>query len=156
VRRFSRDLRPSILDDLGLLPAIEWVAAEMTRRGAASATVRVEGTPRRLSPEAELVLFRIAQEALRNVEKHAGPCSVSLEVNFRPEDVALTVTDNGRGFELRETGHLAELGKLGVLGMRERAQLLGAEFTIESRPGRGTSVRVRMPAGGEKHSDEPG
>ena len=156
VRRFSRDLRPSILDDLGLLPAIEWVAAEMTRRGAASAAVRVAGTPRRLSPEAELVLFRIAQEALRNVEKHAGPCSVSLEVNFRPEEVTLTVTDNGRGFELRETGHLAELGKLGVLGMRERAQLMGAEFTIESRPGRGTSVRVRMPAGGEKHSDEPG
>ena len=71
-------------------------------------------------------------------------------------DAARTVTDNGRGFELRETGHLAELGKLGVLGMRERAQLMGAEFTIESRPGRGTSMRVRMPAGGEKHSDEPG
>ncbi len=146
VRRFSRDLRPSILDDLGLLPAIEWVAAEMTGRGTASASVKVEGTPRRLSTEAEIVLFRIAQEALRNVEKHAGPCSASVEVNFGPKDVALTITDDGRGFEPPEQGaRMARLGKLGLLGMQERAELLGAEFAIESRPGRGTSVRVRLP-----------
>ena len=145
VRRFSRDLRPSILDDLGLLPAIEWVAAEMTRRGAASASVKVEGTPRRLPAEAELVLFRIAQEALRNVEKHAGSCSASVEVSFGSEDVTLSVTDNGRGFELPEAGQLAQLGKLGLLGMQERAELLRAEFTIESHPGQGTSVRVRLP-----------
>ena len=148
VRRFSRDLRPSILDDLGLIPAIEWVAAEMTRRGAASASVKVEGTPRRLSTEAELALFRIAQEALRNVEKHAGPCSASVEVNFGSEDVTLCITDDGRGSELPETGHLAQLAKLGILGMQERAQLLGAQFTFESRPGRGTRVRVRLPAKG--------
>jgi PAS domain S-box-containing protein len=148
VRRFSRDLRPSILDDLGLLPAIEWVAAEMTRRGAASASVKVKGTPRRLSAESELVLFRIAQEALRNVEKHAGPCSVSVEVSFGSEDATLSVTDNGQGFELPEAGQLPQLGKLGLLGMQERAQLLGAEFTIQSRPGQGTSVRVRLPTKG--------
>jgi len=148
VRRFSRDLRPSILDDLGLLPAIEWVAAEMTRRGAASASVKVEGTSRRLPAEAELVLFRIAQEALRNVEKHAGPCSVSVEVTFGSEDVTLSVTDNGQGFEPPEAGQLAQLGKFGLLGMQERAQLLGAEISIQSRPGQGTSVRVRLPAKG--------
>jgi PAS domain S-box-containing protein len=145
VRRFSRDLRPSILDDLGLLPAIEWVAAEITRRGAISATVEVRGTPRRLSSEAELVLFRIAQEALRNVEKHAGPCSANVEVRFNVEDVTLSITDNGRGFQPRETGRLAQLGKLGLLGMQERAQLLGAEFAIESRLGEGTTVRVKLP-----------
>ncbi|MCH7835388.1 MAG: PAS domain S-box protein [Chloroflexi bacterium] len=157
VRRFSRDLRPSILDDLGLLPAIEWVAAEMTGRGAASASVKVEGTPRRLSTEAEIVLFRIAQEALRNVEKHAGPCSASVEVNFGPKEVTLTITDDGRGFEPPEQGaRLARLGKLGLLGMQERAELLGAEFAIESRPGRGTSVRVRLPTGDGNDLSEAG
>ena len=146
VRRFSRDLRPSILDDLGLIPAIEWVAAEMTRRGEASASVCVEGTARRLPAESELVLFRIAQEALRNVEKHAGPCSANVEVNFNPEEVTLSIADNGKGFELQETGQLAQLGKLGLLGMQERAELLGAAFMIESHPGRGTRVQVRLPA----------
>ncbi len=157
VRRFSRDLRPSILDDLGLLPAIQWVAAEMTQRGAANAAVKVEGNPRRLPAESELVLFRIAQEALRNVEKHAGPCSASVEVNFGPEDVTLSITDNGLGFDLPELdGRLARLGKLGLLGMQERAQLLGAEFSIESRAGQGTTVRVRLPTDSEKHPSAAG
>jgi PAS domain S-box-containing protein len=144
VRRFSRDLRPSILDDLGLLPAIEWVAAEITRRGAIEAAVNVEGTPERLSAEVELVMFRIAQEALRNVEKHAGPCSATVEMNFRPEDVVLSVSDDGRGFEIPGHGQLAQIGKLGLLGMQERAQLLGAEFTIDSCAGQGTVVRVAV------------
>ena len=145
VRRFSRDLRPSILDDLGLLPAIEWVAAEMAARGTTSAEVKVEGTPRRLSAEAEVALFRIAQEALRNVEKHAGPCSANVGVKFGPAHVTLTITDNGRGIDLPARGQLAQLGKLGLLGMQERAQLMGAEFSIESRPGQGTTVRVTLP-----------
>jgi signal transduction histidine kinase len=91
------------------------------------------------------VLFRIAQEALRNVEKHAGHCSVNVEVSFGRDDVILSIIDDGRGFELAETGQLARLGKLGLLGMQERAELLGAEFAIESHPGTGTSVRVRLP-----------
>jgi PAS domain S-box-containing protein len=140
VRRFSRDLRPSILDDLGLLPAIEWVAAEITRRGAIEAAVNVEGTPQRLSSDAELVLFRIAQEALRNVEKHAGPCSATVKVSFRPENVVLSVTDDGRGFEIPDHGQLAQLGKLGLLGMRERAQLLGC-LDYDREVGARTSVR---------------
>ncbi len=154
VRRFSRDLRPSILDDLGLLPAIEWLAAEMTRRGAASAAVKVEGTPKRLPAEAELVLFRIAQEALHNVEKHASRSSATVQVHFGPEEMTLTVTDSGPGFVLPEASRLAQAGKLGLRGMQERAELLGAEFTIESDPGRGTSVRVRLPTHDERDSGE--
>jgi PAS domain S-box-containing protein len=148
VRRFSRDLRPSVLDDLGLLPAIEWVANEMARRGVATAAINVKGTPRRLPSEAELVLFRIAQEALRNVEKHAGRCTVTVEVGFEPDDVTLLIKDDGPGFDLPETGHLAQSGKLGLLGMKERADLLGAEFTIESHRGAGTRVRLRLPTRG--------
>jgi PAS domain S-box-containing protein len=156
VRRFSRDLRPSVLDDLGLLPAIEWLAAEMTRRGAASAELKVEGSPQRLPAEAELVLFRIAQEALHNVEKHASPCLATVQVHFGQEEVTLTVTDNGPGFVLPEASRIAETGKLGLRGMQERAELLGAKFTIESHLGRGTSVRVTLSTADKKDPGEPG
>lgn len=139
VRRFSRDLRPSILDDLGLLPAIEWMSAETARRGTVRASVIVDGTPRRLSSEAELVLFRIAQEALRNAEKHAGPCSATVTIAFSDHAVQLSVEDDGAGFSLKNG---SGAGKLGLVGMRERAELIGADFSIGSRPGEGTSVRV--------------
>lgn len=141
VRRFSRDLRPSILDDLGLLPAIEWIAGEATRRGVVEASVDVSGEQRRLSPEAELVLFRIAQEAVRNAEKHAGECNAQITVEFRDEDVQLSVADDGRGFASSASDSARE-GKLGLLGMRERAELLGANLQIESTVGGGTTICV--------------
>ena len=141
VRRFSRDLRPSILDDLGLLPAIEWIAGEASGRGVVKASVDVVGEPRRLSSEAELVLFRIAQEALRNGEKHAGECSAKIRIEFRDEDVQLSVADDGSGFESGASDSARE-GKLGLLGMRERAELLGADLQIESTVGGGTRVSV--------------
>jgi PAS domain S-box-containing protein len=143
VRRFSRDLRPSILDDLGLLPAIEWIADEASQRGVVHSSVEVAGEPRRLSSEAELVLFRIAQEALRNAEKHAGECSARITIEFRDEDVQLSVADDGRGFESAASDSARE-GKLGLLGMRERAELLGADLRIESAVGKGTSVTVLL------------
>jgi two-component system sensor histidine kinase DegS len=145
VRRFSRDLRPSILDDLGLIPAIEWVSSEASSRGVVSASVQVTGTPRRLSEEAELALFRIAQEALRNAEKHAGECSVDVRVEFGDRDVRLTVSDDGRGFALDAGDYPAQAGGLGLVGMRERADLLGADFEVESRWGEGATVRVILP-----------
>jgi PAS domain S-box-containing protein len=147
VRRFSRDLRPSILDDLGLLPAIEWVSAEATRRGQISANVEVKGEPRRLSAEAELVLFRITQEALRNAEKHGGDCAATVSVEFAEDEVALSVSDDGKGFAAETSDHADREGKLGLLGMKERAELLGARFEIESRPGEGTTVAVVLPVG---------
>ena len=145
VRRFSQDLRPSILDDLGLLPAIEWVSAEATRRGQISAKVVVSGEPRRLSADAELVLFRIAQEALRNAEKHGGDCEATVRVEFAENEVVLSVRDDGKGFSAENSGHADRQGKLGLLGMKERAELLGARFEIESRLGEGTTVTVVLP-----------
>jgi len=145
VRRFSRDLRPSILDDLGLLPAIEWVSAEATERGQISAEVEVSGKPRRLSADAELVLFRIAQEALRNAEKHGGDCATTVSVKFAENEVVLRVSDDGKGFSAENSDHADREGKLGLLGMKERAELLGARFQIESSPGEGTTVAVVLP-----------
>ncbi len=143
VRRFSRDLRPSILDDLGLLPAIDWVASEVSRRGTVAASVDVVGEPRRLPPESELALFRIVQEALRNVEKHAGNCNAAINVSFADKDVKLTIADDGSGFEAVGSDLTLE-GRLGLLGMRERAKLLGADFSIESGAGDGTTVTVTL------------
>lgn len=148
VRRFSRDLRPSVLDDLGLLPAIEWLAAEVSRTSEATVDVSVTGDPQRLRGEAELVLFRIAQESLNNVAKHAGRCLASVTVSFASEEVSLTVADDGAGFSLPGSEGLAGDGKLGLLGMRERAQLLGAELSVESEPARGTTVRIAVPLDG--------
>lgn len=148
VRRFSRDLRPSILDDLGLIPAIEWICAETSRRDTPlEVAFEVSGTARRLPEDAELALFRIAQEALRNAEKHGGECSVNVMVLFTDNDVRLTVSDDGLGF-VSDGQTSARAGRLGLVGMRERAELLGASFEIESRLGEGTTVKVALPSPG--------
>ena len=128
-----------------------WVAGEASKRGVVKASVDVVGESRRLSPEAELVLFRIAQEALRNAEKHAGNCSVKITIDFRDETVQLTVADDGAGFASAASDPARE-GKLGLVGMRERAELLGAGFHIESSVGVGTTVSVVLPNAIQKSS----
>ena len=146
VRRFSQDLRPSILDDLGLLPALEELTTDLNRQAGLQAEFQVLGTKRRLSSEVELTLFRIAQEALNNVRKHAQATRVVLTVEFINGAVQMTVQDDGKGFiPPKLTEHLVAVGKLGLLGMYERAQLIGGTLTVESAPGQGTRVIVKVP-----------
>jgi len=147
VRRFSRALRPSVLDDLGLIPAIEWLVADLTGRQRIDVRLEVAGKPRRLSADAELVLFRVVQEALRNVEKHAQASRATIGVSFNSRRVHVEVSDNGRGFDLgRGTRDLARLGHFGLLGMQERTQLLGGTLNIWSQPGKGTRVAADIGA----------
>jgi len=146
VRRFTQDLRPSILDDLGLLPTLDWLASDVTKNFDIAVNVVVMGQPRRFSPETESTLFRIAQEALRNVWKHSHATMAQIKVEFSLEKVALTISDNGKGFEPRDNvDDLATSGKLGLVGMRERAQLIGAILTVKSQLDKGTSVIVEIP-----------
>jgi len=146
VRRFSQDLRPSILDDLGLVPALEGLAANMTERDSIPTQLWVQGETRRLSPEAELTLFRIAQEALSNVRKHAEATRVTLSVEFTDTAVHMTIHDNGKGFQPPPlTGDWAASGKLGLVGMHERVRLLGGTLTVQSILGLGTKVIVNVP-----------
>jgi len=146
VRRFSQDLRPSILDDLGLLPALEELTTDLNRQAGLQAEFQVLGTKRRLSSEVELTLFRIAQEALNNVRKHAQATRVVLTVEFINGAVQMTVQDDGKGFiPPKLTEHLVAVGKLGLLGMYERARLIGGMLTVESAPGQGTRVIVKVP-----------
>lgn len=147
VRRFSRDLRPSVLDDLGLLPAIELAVEDTNKRLPGGARLSVAGTPQRLQPRVELALFRIAQEALRNVEKHAEATSATVELNFQPHGVRLVVSDDGNGYDLpANVSDLARVGKLGILGMKERAELVGGSFELRSLGGKGCQVIVQVGA----------
>ena len=108
--------------------------------------LKVGGDRQRLSPEAELALFRIVQEALSNVRRHSQASQVVMVVGFGEGRVKITVDDNGQGFELpNRTGDLAATGKLGLIGMHERARLLGGTLLIQSEPGRGTAVIVDVP-----------
>jgi two-component system sensor histidine kinase DegS len=147
VHRFSQDLRPSLLDDLGLLPALEWLASDLTEHFGIAVDMKVLGSVRRLPPEVESVLFRIAQEALRNVWKHSGTSRAWVTLEFGGDKVVVTVRDEGKGFKLPERREdLAVAGKLGLAGMRERAQLIGGRLKLQSEPGKGTTVTLEVPA----------
>jgi len=146
VRRFSRDLRPSILDDLGLMPALEWVTGELKNEYGTEVSLNVAGNERRFSPEVELVLFRIVQEALRNIGKHAQALRAEVKVKFDVKKVVVTISDDGVGFQPPESlGELSRIGKLGLAGMQERAQLIGGKLTLQSKVGKGTIVTIEAP-----------
>jgi len=146
VRRFSRDLRPAMLDDLGLLPTLESLTGEMVEQDNIGCTMEVLGERRRLAPETELALFRVAQEALNNVRRHAQASHVALTVEFDSGAVRMAIEDNGQGFAppTRSTD-LAPEGKLGLMGMHERARLLGGTLEVQSQPGQGTRVVATVP-----------
>jgi len=146
VRQFGRDLRPSILDDLGLIPALEWLAGEMGKENGIDAKLQVVGSERRFSAEVRLVLFRIIQEALRNVARHSSASQARVTVAFNKQTTKVTIEDNGKGFTLPSNmGDLTRLGKLGLAGMQERARLLDGSLKVESGPGKGTRVIVEVP-----------
>jgi signal transduction histidine kinase len=146
LRRLSQDLRPAALDRLGLLPALEWLASNVTDNSGIDTKVSVVGDERRLTEEAAIALFRITQEALRNVWKHSGATRAEIIVEFGEDGIKVTVSDNGKGFvPPPEMGDLARGGKLGLTGMQERAQLIGGSLTIQSRPGEGTRITMELP-----------
>lgn len=146
VRRFSRDLRPSVLDDLGLVPALEWLVAENARRHRITTRVKVHGQERRLPPEVELACFRIAQEALNNTAKHAQATGAAVELMFGARFCKLSISDNGTGFVAPQAiSTLAGAGRMGVMGMHERAALLGGALSVRTAPGEGTRITVTIP-----------
>ncbi len=146
VRRLSQDLRPATLERLGLLPALKWLASEVEKHSGITVEVKAHGNERRLPPEIELVLFRIAQEALRNVWRHSEATSAAVVVEFDERKTKISVKDNGKGFGVPETvGNLVKDGRLGLAGMHERAQLLGGNLKIKSEPGKGTTVTIEAP-----------
>ncbi|MGE5816097.1 MAG: ATP-binding protein [Acidobacteriota bacterium] len=147
LHRVIYDLRPSILDDLGLLPAIRWYAERLTKRGVAVQFEFPEAPPD-LTPEARIAVFRVVQEALSNVERHARAETVLVGCDIGSREMTIEVEDDGVGFEPEEMRQPRESGQgLGLLGMRERLALLGGTCTVESQRGNGTRVVIHLPLG---------
>lgn len=147
LRRLSHELRPTILDDLGLLPALEFLAQGVAARAGIAIEVEGAACPR-LPAAVETALYRVVQEALRNATKHAFATRVDLRLERGPEGAICTVKDDGRGFDLRAVLDKKGERGLGLIGMRERLSALGGQFTIDSAPGRGTELRIIIPLEG--------
>jgi signal transduction histidine kinase len=146
VRAFSRDLRPTTLEDLGLVPALQYLVNNLIQRDGTDASLEVEGSPEGLPPDLEVTIYRIVQEALTNVRRHAQASQVQVRAQFLPHLVIITVRDNGIGFEVPDdVTELAHQGNYGLVGLRERAQLFGGQLIITSQPGAGTEVQVLLP-----------
>ena len=147
VRRFSHNLRPDLLDELGMSVAMEMLAKESELIGGPHTTVIKSGPERRLPSEQEVLLFRIVQEALNNVKKHSQATEAKIELHFTRDKVKLCISDNGVGFKPPELlGNLARMGKIGLVSMRERTRLLNGSLRISSHKGKGTKIVVDFPA----------
>lgn len=138
-----RDLRPAQLDDLGLVPTLKYLADEGRELFNLEIDVEIEGARQRLDPLIETVIFRVAQEALTNVSRHAGTEQAKLKLAFNPEQVILRVEDDGAGFDIHES--LSPPRGWGLAGMQERTESLGGELLIDSTPGEGTAIEARLP-----------
>ena len=144
---FVQNLRPSLLDDLGLIPALRSLTHNLEATDGTLAEFIVIGEERRLTNEIELSLFRIVQEALNNVSKHAQATKVSVSAEFNGSGIKISVSDNGQGFELQGSmDDLPRIGQLGLMGMQERVWLLGGSIEVNSEPGKGTDLKVDVPA----------
>jgi signal transduction histidine kinase len=142
VRRIASELRPGVLDRLGLAAALEWQARELEGRSRLAVQLDIEELPPRIDEAASVGLFRIAQEALTNVVRHAQASLVEIRLGAEGGELVLSVRDDGRGFD---PDSRAGAETLGLAGMRERAALLGGALTIAAAPGGGTLIRAVVP-----------
>ncbi|MBI2888289.1 MAG: HAMP domain-containing protein [Chloroflexi bacterium] len=147
VRRLLLDLRPSGLDELGLVPAVRWYVETRLASSGIEHAVTALGQERRLSPALETTLFRIVQEAVNNAARHAQPRRIAVTLDFTGPAMVATVEDDGRGFDPAIERGGASGQALGLMGMRERAALAGGSLAIHSQPGQGTRVEARIPTG---------
>jgi PAS domain S-box-containing protein len=145
IRRYSHELRPGVLDYLGLEAAIENIVEDTNNRNNVKIKLNISGQRFTLSNEKELALFRIIQEAVNNIRKHSEATSAVISLKYSPQKVRLTVSDNGKGFDTTQEIKEVGLHKLGLISMRERAQLIEAKIKIKSSPGKGTIISVDVP-----------
>jgi signal transduction histidine kinase len=139
IRNMTLLLRPSMLDDFGLVPALEWQAREVSKRTGLRVHVTAEESAGELPDELKTCIYRVVQEALHNCARHSQARSVRVVVRQEPAKIVLSVEDDGHGFDARR------VRGLGLVGMEERVNHLGGAFEVESRPGSGTRVAVELP-----------
>ncbi len=151
VRNLALLLRPSMLDDLGLEPALRWQAKEFSRRSGIPVSLKVEGRLDTLPETVRICLYRTIQEALTNCMKHAEASRISVTVQQREDLVSASVQDNGKGFDV----HQLRSSGLGLVGMEERVRALHGQLTVSSQPGRGTTVTLALPLAPESAVSPP-
>jgi two-component system sensor histidine kinase UhpB len=146
IRRLTFELRPTILDDLGLVAAVRWLAKNAAEPAGIKTKLNAYGLEDRLPEDVETVVFRIIQEACTNAVRHANAKNIKVHMDRRGDDLVVVVEDDGEGFLVRDvlSSRLSNRG-LGLFGMEERASLVGGEVSINSLPGKGTKVWVRVP-----------
>ncbi|TFG69427.1 MAG: sensor histidine kinase [Anaerolineales bacterium] len=146
VSDLALDLRPQMLDDLGLLPTLRWYTDRYTRRTEIEVALEAIDFEERITPEVTIAIYRIVQEALTNAAKHSGASRVTVRLVRQPGAVTVTVHDNGRGFNREGHPNLKVLDKgAGLVGIRERVSLLGGTFDIRSNQGEGTRLTIKIP-----------
>ncbi len=147
VRQYSHGLRPGLLDNLGLIPALQHLVEETVLRSDLNCHIKVTGSRERLSPETELAMFRVTQEALQNTIKHAEATKAMIVIKFAGRGgVLLTIDDNGNGFQIPPSiSDFARMDRLGILGMLERVHMIGGTLAIVSNPRKGTRVIAHVP-----------
>jgi PAS domain S-box-containing protein len=146
VRKLSIDLRPSMLDDLGLVPALRWYVDRQSVRAGISAKVNVDESIMRLPSEIEITCFRVAQEALTNIIKHSQATHVDIMLYYEEGDLHLKIVDDGVGFNFFAAVQRSLKGEsMGILGMQERVELIGGKIKINSKAGNGTTVHTIFP-----------
>jgi len=147
VHRFARELRPTVLDDLGLIPALLSFMKGFTKRTGVHIhfTTFTSGRIKQLNNATRTVFYRVAQEALTNVARHAQASLVEVNLKKLPNAICLKIKDNGKSFRVQRALHAKGNKHLGLLGMRERLEMVGGSFSVESAPGKGTTVRAQIP-----------
>lgn len=145
VHRFARELRPAVLDDLGLIPALHSFMKSFTARTGVHTQLTAFAGVEKMETARRTVLFRVAQEALTNVARHAKASRVEVNIQKLPRHICMTIEDNGRSFNVERALHANGGRRLGLLGMRERLEMVGGNFGVESAPGKGTTVIAQIP-----------
>ncbi|MFQ5996853.1 MAG: sensor histidine kinase, partial [Dehalococcoidales bacterium] len=146
IHRLIYELRPTLLDDLGLVAATRWLAENTLETTGVAVNFETTGKERRLPSQLETTLFRVIQEAISNIAKHAHARNVSLMLHFRRNVIGVSIKDDGSGFDVEEAIRAKDRPRgLGLLGMKERVELFHGTFAIRSHPGGGTEIDIEIP-----------
>ena len=155
VHRFARELRPTVLDDLGLIPALQSFIKDFTKR----TNIRIHFTAfagvEQLNSTQRTVLYRVAQSALANVHKHAHASDVKVSIRKLQGAIRLEIHDNGKSFDMERVLFAKRHKRLGLLGSRERVEMVGGKFGVESAPGQGTTISAEIPISGDGPKGAP-
>ncbi len=146
LRDLSRSLNTDYVAEMGLIRSIEYELEMISKTGIMKTSLQVEGLQRRMEGQKELILFRIVQESLNNIIKHAGATTLTVAANYQPHELQIVIEDNGKGVDLSPLNENDNPGfGLGIRNMHNRARLIGAEFSMNSTIGRGTTVTIKLP-----------